>query len=259
MTNPFTQAHVRPHYADGFLFSWELSQSFHDAGPWRAFVEQAPSPDGPWQALSPELTRTCRWTAPGGLRVGKDPVLYFRIRLVTASASYFSPVITPYGELNRREYLIAREVIRKEILHMRTLAGVMTRVWLVSTFGPRCRYCIDPISGDVRDSACPHCMGTGRDPAYYGPYDVWTSFSNEQRQLQMKGDGLGTVAPSPFTVRLAGGPQMKKNDVVIDPGSDTRYYVDAVQTAAELRRVPLVQLLQVHEAPTTDIVYKVTE
>jgi hypothetical protein len=73
----------------------------------------------------------------------------------------------------------------------------------------------------------------------------------------MSQDGSGTVEPRTFTVRMIGTPLMKKNDLVVDIGSGKRYYVDTVQIAAEIRRIPIVQLLTVNEAPLSDVAYKV--
>lgn len=257
--NEIVKYDIIPDYAGGFKHAWTVSPALADAMPWDFVVEEAQGPDGPWTPVSPEIVGAYTWTEPGMRRINKNPVLYFRVVMTTPKATYTSPVRMPYGDLGRREFLIARDMMRREVLHMRTLAGVPARVWLVSTFGPRCTACVNPITGSKRDSNCKVCLGTGRNPPYQGPFDIWATFTPAQRTTQMAGDGTGTREPAQFSIRMIGSPPLKKNDVVVDPAQGKRYYVDAVQSTAEIRRVPVIQTLTANEAPVTDIVYRLTE
>ena len=253
---PITKVTISPNYAEGFTFAWEVIGSLLDPGPWYFTVEQAPAPAGPWTALSPVI-QVYRWSEEKPRRVSKDEVLYFRVRLQTPKAIYYSATIMPYGDLNRREYLLVRDIMRREVLHASTLAGVQNQLWLVSTFGPRCTVCLDPITGGVRDSACKACFGTGRAPAYHGPYATWCLYTPVTRTTQMSEDGTGTRQPRDFELRLIGSPPLKKNDLIVDTRTDKRYYVDVVKVVSEIRRVPAVQTAAVREVPTSDVAYKV--
>lgn len=228
-----------------------------DPAPWQFRVEQAPAPAGPWEALSPVLEGVYIWSENKPRQINKNDVLYFRITLTTPKAVHESAVIMPYGDMGRREFLIARDIMRREVLHAKKFAGTLGQLWLVATFGPKCTACLDPITGAVRDGSCKKCMGTGRDPAYHGPCDMWWTFSNTKRVTKHDDAGAGTVEPKIFQIRALGAPASKKNDLVVDTGSGKRYYVDAVDVVSEVRRVPVVQVLTVHEAPTSDVAYKV--
>lgn len=163
----------------------------------------------------------------------------------------------PYGDLGRREFLICRDIMRREVLHARTLGGVKGAVYLVGTFGPKCEACVDPITGHVRDSACPECLGTGRLPPYHGPYETWWTVSPANHVTQLNQDGSGTIEPKAFQIRMIGVVQVKKNDIVVDVATDKRYYVDTVSVVTEIRRIPIVQSLAVHEAALSDPVYSI--
>lgn len=238
------------------MYAWEVSQGLADPGPWRFTVEEGESPDGPWTTISPVLT-VYGWTQANPRTVGKDEVLYYRVVMTTPVNTYTSTVIMPYGDLGRREFLIARELMRKELLAARKFEGVEGQLWMVSTFGPKCTACLDPITGMIRDGYCPACLGTGRAPPYHGPYDMWFKFSTGQRKLEFNGDGKGTVQPANYKIRCIGAPPIKTNDLVVDAGSGKRYYVDTVVVLAEVRRQPIVQELLAHEAPLSDVSYKV--
>lgn len=54
---------------------------------------------------------------------------------------------------------------------------------------------------------------------------------------------------------MIGAVQLKKNDVVLDSSTDKRYYVDVVEVLSEIRRIPVVQMLTVHEAALSDPIY----
>lgn len=256
INTPIKRFDIEPNYSKGFSFSWIISEGLADNGPWKFYIERSQAPNGPWELISPEIVNQYRWDDNRKVLLNKNEILHFRLTMVTPVKMYYSAIIKPYGDLNSKEFYIASDIMRREILHLKNMAGTEGQLYLISTFGPKCTKCIDPINGHVRDSSCPKCFGTGRDPAYNGPYNVWLSFSPIIRTTQMSPDGTGTREIKPFEIRMIGTPVVKKNDVVIDKKSDKRYYVDDVKVVAELRRIPLIQMLSVREAPVSDVIYK---
>lgn len=249
---------VLPDYGSGFVFHWRMRGGFNDPSPWRYRVQMGFSQDGEWKDVSPVIEDHVAWKAGSPIRVNKSQVLFFRLVCDTPSGHYETDARTPYGDLSREEFLIAREIMRREILHMSKMAGVECRIWSVANYGPRCRHCLDPITGHSRDNHCKYCFGTGFDPAYRGPVDAWCLFSeNNQHQVKEGADGNGMEEPKIFSVRMVNCIPVKKNDILHDNRSAKRYYVNQVQVAAELRRVPLIQTLTVNEIATTDPAYQV--
>jgi len=257
--SPFYAFRISPSYVGGFLYSWEISGGFNDPAPWTFFVQKGPSAKGPWKTISPELVNVIAWRDDGGKNLyGKSNVLYFRTVLKTPRGTYFSPVIQPYGDLPRREYLLAREIIRRESLRARVLAGVECDVYIRSTFGPKCTYCIDPVTGDVRDSHCKKCFGTGRYPAYFGPHRMMLSFSTDASHTKTNSND-GTHETRTFEALAIGNPVLKKGDVVIDRTQDKRYVVGVASVVSEVRRVACLQRLGFDEAPLSDSIYRIGE
>lgn len=253
-----TRVDVMPDYGRGFVFAWRVRGGFNDPSPWRFSVQMAPSQEGEWKDVAGPVDDAFAIRTGGSLRVNKSDVLFFRVRLETPKGVYFSETKTPYGDMRRDEFLIAADIMRREVLHMRGMAGVECRVWSASNYGPRCTKCLDPVTGHVRDSHCRFCFGTGFDPAYRGPFSAWCTFSeNNQHKLSEGQDGNGMSEEKRFSVRMINSVPVKKNDILHDDRSGKRYYVNDVQIAAELRRVPLVQTLLVSEIATTDAAYGV--
>ena len=255
--SPFYSVRISPNYVGGFLYSWEMAGGFDDPAPWIFIVQRGPSDNGPWETISPELVNVIAWKDEGGKNlVGKSNTLYFRVVLRTSRGEYFSHAIQPYGDLTRREYLLAREIIRREALRARVLAGVECDMYIRSTFGPRCTFCIDPVTGDVRDSNCKKCFGTGRYPAYCGPHRMMLSFSPDVSHVKQNSND-GTHETRTFEAIAIGNPVLKKGDVIIDKAQDKRYVVGVASVVSEVRRVACLQKIGFDEAPLNDPVYRI--
>lgn len=254
---PFSAFRISPNYLGGFLYSWEIAGGFNDPAPWVFSIQLAPSADGPWETISPDLVNVLAWHGPKGkFLYGKSDILYFRGCLKTGKGTYFSAAIKPYGDLDRREYLLAREIIRRESLRARVLAGVECDLYIRSIFGPRCKFCIDPVTGDVRDSHCRKCFGTGRYPAYFGPHRIMLSFSPDTAHRKTNSND-GTVEMRTFEAMAVGNPVMKKGDVIIDVARDKRYVIGVASVVSEVRRIACLQRIGFEEAPLSDPIYRI--
>lgn len=257
--SPFYSFRISPNYLGGFLYSWEISGGFNDPAPWSFKVQRGQTSEGPWEDISPDLVNVIAWHDEGKKNLyGKSNVLFFRVVLDTCMGRYFSPSIQPYGDLKRREYLLAREIIRREALRARVLAGVECDVYIRSTFGPKCTYCIDPVTGDVRDSHCRKCFGTGRYPAYFGPHRMMLSFSTDSAHTKVNSND-GTHETKTFEAIAIGNPVLKKGDVVIDREQDKRYVVGMASVVSEVRRVACLQRIGFDESPLSDSIYRIGE
>lgn len=257
MICPFSSFRISPNYLGGFLYSWEIAGGFNDPAPWMFEVQKGPTNEGPWDTISPELVNVIAWHDKGGKNLyGKSNILYFRMSMKTSLGRYFSAPVQPYGDLARREYLLAREIIRRECLRARFLAGVECDVYIRSIFGPKCPHCIDPVTGDVRDSHCRYCMGTGRYPAYFGPHRMMMSFSPDTAHTKQNSND-GTHETRSFEAMAIGNPVLKKGDVVVDPRQDKRYVVGVASVVSEVRRIACLQRLGFDEAPLSDPIYRI--
>ena len=255
--SPICAFNIAPSYAGGFSYCWEVHGGFNDPAPWIFTVQLGETGNGPWHDKSPRLVNVVAWRdQPGKYLVGKSNTLYFRLKLHTPKGVYFSHVMQPYGDLSRSDFLIAREIMRREILRQRVLAGVECNVYIRSTFGPKCPYCLDPVTGDVRDSHCPKCFGTGRYPAYFGPHRMMMSFSPDVAHHKY-GSNDGTHEVRTFEAMAIGNPVIKHGDVIVDVHQDKRYVVGSSSIVSEIRRIPCLQNLTFNEAPLSDVVYKI--
>lgn len=257
LQSPFSAFRISPSYLGGFLYSWEISGGFNDAGPWKFRVQEGHTAEGPFFDISPEIENVIAWRDEGGKHlVGKSNTLFFRAVMATPSGTYVSDAVQPYGDLGKRDYLLAREIIRRESLRARFLAGVECLIYVRSTFGPRCMHCIDPVTGDVRDSHCSFCLGTGRFPAYFGPHKMMLSFSTDAAHSKANSND-GTHETRTFEALAIGNPVIKHGDVIVDTSQDKRYVVGVASVVSEVRRIPCLQNVGLEEAPLSDPVYRI--
>ncbi len=258
-SSPFRAFRISPSYVGGFLYSWEIGGGFNDPAPWEFEVQLGDTAEGPWQMISPRLVNVIAWQDAGKrFLYGKSDILYFRVVMHTPNGTYFSQVIQPYGDLSRRDYLLAREIIRRESLRARVLAGTVCDLYIRSIFGPKCTFCIDPVTGDVRDSHCRKCLGTGRYPAYFGPHKMMFSFSPDAAHTKTNSPD-GTHETRTFEAMAIGNPILKKGDVVIDRAQDKRYVIGMASVVSEVRRIPCLQRVGFDEAPLSDSIYRIGE
>lgn len=258
MTDAFERIDIAPSYSRGFVFSWRTLTDFSDPEPWRFIVQESETPGGPWKTISDVLTNTFFFAEKEPRVAPKDQTLYFRVLLETPKGKYVSHVESPYCSLPRREFLLAREIMRKEILMQKKSSGVLSFIWYKSIFGPPCKKCGDFVLGDTRDSKCPNCFGTGRVPGYYGPFPAYVTYSPMERNKNMqKPSGVDEL----YTIsgRVIGSLRLKKDDVVVDPVSNSRFFVDTVQNLVEFRRYPVVQSAMLNEIAKTHVVYKLQD
>ena len=256
MNEVFTKFRILPGYATGFTFQWAITQALADPLPWKFFIDEGPSSTGPWVTKSPALINFYSWFDGVKRVVNKDPVLFFRMRLQTPKGEYVSFIKTPYADVNRREYLIIQDIMRRELLQQKDMAAVQSKLWTRATFGPKCTYCTDPVTGEVTSTNCKYCLGVGRLPPFNGPYDVWTTISPTQRNLELKSDGTGLAQPYTWQLRTIGTVLVKDNDIYVDVTSDKRYIVDGVNNEMEIRTVPVIQIAHARELPVSDPLYR---
>jgi len=253
---PFLKVVINPNYTTGFVVAWEMNPQFNDNFPWMFTVEVAPTPDGEWHEISPPLINVFYWAGSPPPLVNKSAVLYFRVRLKTRQGDYVSHVVQPYGDMTKREFLLAKDMMRREVLAASRMSGVQAKVLMKSNWGERCDECTDPITGRVRSSNCPKCIGTGFAHPYHGPYDLWIMWSPDQQHQVAETPNTGNVEPKKFQVRAIGNPLLKHNDIIVDVRSGKRYYVNNVAVVSELRRIPIIQMLALSEAALSDPAYR---
>lgn len=262
MTNyPFRRLAV-DHMVDGVSrVWWELDPLFSDPAP-HSFQLQAGNTGLPtatdWTDVGDPADS---WYAEdeGKRLYGKLLYTHYRVSLTTAAGVYVSEPAPVWGILNEADWLRAREIVRRERLRLRLIAGQDGLLLKRKRFGVRCDRCLDTITNEVTDSRCPHCHGTGFKSGYHAPapFQCWDlsprSFVEKRNEATPPGHQNQIVV----TARVVSAPALALEDVWVNGHSDERWFVQDVKHLAELRGVPLVTEVTLRLAPFTDAVYRI--
>jgi len=188
---------------------------------------------------------------------------YYRIRLVLPDEPncpvYKSMPTRANGQLDSRNWLKARDIIRREYLQQRKVIGGTKGFFLKSKkFGRACPICLDWDTKEVRNSDCAICYGTGFVGGYYPAIEFWiTTEANWNRKIVSGQPPSGTSSNIKKAGRCVLYPVIDTRDVWVRADNDERYIFDGYTVIAEIASVPLIVQARINLAPATDIVYSV--
>ena len=113
---PIAALEILPYHGQGFIFRWQLNDDFSAPPPFTFRVQMAPTPEGPWTNLSGPVTDSYYWSdtrRPAGKTASRN----YRVTLEDGDGTrYASEPKLACGDLSLTEFLMAREILRKEEL-----------------------------------------------------------------------------------------------------------------------------------------------
>lgn len=261
---PFFEIVVRndpnPLSNNGTLISWGLRRTFCDPGPYAFEVQWAETPRGQWHTVETGPLTDTYFAIDGHKRMcSKEMESYYRIMLTTPTASYLSFAKGSNSYWKKRDWLLGREICRKERLLMRKFTGWEGYVLKRKIWGEKCPRCADFDSDEVGEGKCPVCFGTGKIGGYWEGYPTYaynmeggpTQFKELDDTVGMKED-IGIKS-----MRMLAYPHLSTNDIFVHEESGRRYYIRPVNIAAEIKGVPIVYVVTLKLAPFTDVAYEV--
>ena len=246
----------------GTQLYWELSPSFYEKGPYHFYVDLGQPATDVWLALhSTPIVDDCYFQ--DSCQRTWDQLIdhYYRIRLVLSDGRVFKSQPTQAnGGLGRKDWLRARDIVRREHLQQRKIDGTQGVLLKRKKFGERCPVCLDHDTLEVTDSNCATCLGTGIVGGYYPAVEFWfTTKAGARRKVKVAAPPRGKHA---VTNRGSGArcvlyPQIDTKDVWINASTDERYIIDSYDVLADIRGLPLIASADLRLAPATDIVYSI--
>jgi len=259
----FSRVSVDHLVGGGSRISWELQKTFTDATP-HTFQLQVghtgASTADDWADVGSTVVDTF-YAVDSTKRVyGKRLITHYRIKLTTASGTYYSKIAATYGLLSQRDWLIAKSIVRKELLrHEKKVSPngfFLKRKWREGTSIDDHKV-VDPLTGEVVKTINTPGKGTSKTGGYYDPVAMFMDLSPETHHIRKDMQGRGTINDVKVTGRAVAFPQLNTKDVWVDATSDKRYFVHSVQHAAEIRGVPIIVNVELRPAAFNDPVYEV--
>lgn len=240
---------------------WQLEPVFNDAGPYsfqlqygRTGLKDATD----WKNVGAPVVNGYTAYDEAWRESGYDKTIHYRVILTTSNSTYVSQAANCFGELPEKEWLLSREIIRKEQLRNKLVAspGYLIKPM---RYGKLCSRCRDPLTKEITDNDCPECSGTGFEIGFHPPlamqcWDLSPPSIDEDIDNEVK----GTTRNQPYvTARVIGFPAINKYDVWVNATSDDRWSVDGIKVVAAIRNVPVIYDLKLGLLPYTNMIYTV--
>jgi len=248
----------------GSLICWEMARSFFPKGPLHFYVDFGWPGTDEWTVLNADpIVDDCCFVDPCQRNRKTLNEGYYRIRLLLPSEPscpvYKSQPISAMGRLEHKDWLRARDIVRREHLQQRKIDGTPGFLLKRKKFGIACTQCRDWDTGEVTDGDCPVCYGTGIVGGYYPGVEFYvTKKANWRRRINVATPPRGTNADiTADGDRCVLYPLIDTKDVWVQADSDARYIIDSYTVIAAYKGLPLVAAVKLMLAPGSHIVYSV--
>lgn len=243
----------------GTKIEWELERTCKPAKPTTFFVQFNHTPDleaEDWVDVA-TVEDAFEATDPDQrLFGGMLQLAYYRIIMREPDGTEtISPAQQAVGRANRHDFLIAREILRKELLRLEKFSGARGFLLKVKRFGDECPECLDFDTREVTDSDCPVCFGKGIIDGYRKPVEFFLELGLGSRNIDTD-QNQGASEHIVRQCRAAGIPQLDHEDLWVRSDTDERFFIQEVSEAARLV-IPLIVMCNLRKIPIDDPAYRV--
>lgn len=248
-------ANVLSMRGDALVTWWLDEQRFTDPGPYDFYLQWAERQGGEFVDVAGPTSGNSLFD-PEPRQFAKIPLSAYRVRLATPLGEYFSDPVLALGSWNRHDYLIARDVVRREYLRLTRYVGSRGSHLARRSWGTKCPRCTDFHTGMVADSNCNVCYGTGFVGGYYLPITLWV----EQGTVEIRekhDESAGVRADTVQTARAVAFPYLVSKDVWVNDETDARWSIESKRVLAELRGVPLVLGIELRLFEPSSVAYEI--
>lgn len=188
---------------------------------------------------------------------GQDMRLEYRVKLTTPQGEYLSGAATVMGQLSRRQWLHAREIMRRISFmprHQTSFQGFLLKRRIG---GVKCTACLDRQTGGITNSDCTACKGTGYVDGYFRAVGCKVFDLRPQVRETHNRRNVGTATEGFTRGLIVGLPLVFNNDIWVDRHSDRRYRLGNVQHLSEMNQIPLAVEADFFPLEFTHIAYSI--
>ncbi len=241
---------------------WEVDPTFTDEGPY-TFQLQASYTGNPnaldWAdigdpVVNPQYLEDDTTREHTGMRL----LTHYRVVVTSTRSTYVSQPAWLWGVLEKRDWLLAREMLRKERLRLGLVSqeGYLVRKMRYGVKDPNAT---DFLTDEVLDSGNLTSWGTAFKVGYHPPVRFSVDMDGEIIAETRGGADISKHSnrQTSFKARVIAFPDVAKEDFWVDQDNDQRWVIHDIRSVASWRGVPLVNEIELRLAPHTDVIYKI--
>jgi hypothetical protein len=264
----FTNLSVVPTASNGNIVSWQVACWFNEQLPYTyqlqvgrqnlsAYTNDGAGRVDDWQDTGDPVQNAFFAVDLNDRRFGKTTDLFYRLKLTTGAGDiYYSDPVGLNARLPARDAAVVHEMIRKERLRNEGQVGVEGYLLKAFRYGPVCPVCTDPVTGEVTNSHCQTCYGTGFQGGYFQPFPTYAVIEGESTREALNPQ-TNMSKPVQVSARMLAQPQIDSLDVFVEKYSDKRHFIHPYKVVAQHRGVPIALQVELRLAPYSDVIYSV--
>lgn len=238
------------------LVTWDFNSSMTDAGPYQyqLYVGKTGSLTADdWSPVGAPVADIWYLRDDRKRLWGMTNWIHYVVAVTSAAGVRYSRPESAQNGWSFTEWRKAASLVRKETLAFRMAHANSGYLLKRRTCGEFCS-CLDFQTQEVRNPACPLCLGTGYTGGYHAAIGcVYALFSLHGRNPDQ--NDKGTTDDVVVTARMLNDPQLYEYDVWVDRETDDRYFLRDFNSAAEIRGRAIVLNVQLRLIPFGHIVY----
>lgn len=251
------------------MIAWELKENFRSKSVFHFYVDYGFAGTDSWEVLNESpIVDACSYVDVRQRQFDHTPHYYYRVRLVLPEeinpTTGVCRVITSMpqqanGLWSKPDWLVAREICRKEYLMQRKRTVLTAVGWLFKRkrWGTQCTKCTDYDTGDVMNADCTYCFGTRFDGGYYPAVRYVISLDPPgTHEFKIKSE-KGFDNDIWRTGRSVNFPHIDTDDVFFRADNGERFWIKKITAIVEIGGIPVVVKPQLKLATATDIIYTI--
>lgn len=244
----------------GTLLIWDLSLPATKlvSPPYSFSVEASLSGVGDWIPVATVADGNSFTIDPQRRVWAKNNRLHYRVSLaLPEGATASTQVKQANGNFTQRDARLAAEIVRKELLNLEKFAGTCGYLYKRRHWGTKCSACTDFNTGEVKNSNCQVCYGTGFQGGYFAPVPYFVVQSAKTHRRASVETPRGTTEDQVESMRGVACPWIDSYDVWFNAATDARYVIHSVKELRH-RGIPVVfDPIEMRLAPATDPVHNI--
>lgn len=258
----FDRVAIRLYTSGGTLIMWQLMPQFDAPGPLR-FQVQVGRTNNPladdWVDVGLPVIDQFYAIDPEQRDWGKRKYTHYRVVLEAGDGNtYYSLPTAGLGTLNRREWLLARELLRQRLkLYRKGYAAQEGFLLKRRKSGQPCPSCLDLQTEEPRNPDCPYCYGTGYRCGYYYPISCVFALFEPQKLYLRQDQRRGTVNDQRRVADMLLADMAETEDVFVALRTDDRYWIHAIAATTEVRGIMIAGQVELRLIPFSSPIYSI--